>query len=163
MGLSAALLLFWIWRDRVDSRRAQEAALFQSYVDNSLTDYVFSVTRCYELLRHGKGESRSELQGYATRSVKELKDLLAGTQAGWIEERLSFVLPLQDAWAKQLDALPTGSQKGAWLKSEANLRSQILYMLEDVRYQTFHKWKRSQEQILELNALIYSLSHPDED
>lgn len=163
LGLSAALIVFWTWRERVDSRRAQEAALFQSYVDDSLTDYVFSVTRCHELLRDGKGESRAELQGYALRSVQELSDLLAGAPEGWTKERLAFVLPLQGAWAKQLAALPSASQKEAWLKREENLRSQILYMLEDVRYQSFHKWRRSQEQFLELNALIYSLSHPDEN
>jgi hypothetical protein len=162
--LTLALSALGFWRFRVASRRERDRELFQAYVDGALDDYAMAVTRALPALEgNPKAADLADAKASASASVEELKSLMARVGPGWLRSRLEYVEAAHQRAAAMIAALPVaGKNRKAWLAEEAGLRQTIVAMLEDVRYETSGKWKISQSQFLELNALIYSLKEAQE-
>jgi hypothetical protein len=158
LGLTLPLVALGIWRHSVHKARAAERDLFFAYVDGPLNDYAFAVTRGLLVVLKSDTAELAEARHAAKQSADALQALLQSSQDGWVKTRLAYVLPLHLEMASMLEALPLPkSRQAAWLEEEKALREKLIYMLEDVRYENFSKWKMTQSRFLELNALIYSL------
>jgi hypothetical protein len=156
--LSFSLILLVAWRWHLSNRREADMELFQAYEDGALDDYAFAVTRGLPCIESSKGSDLADAEKSAKRSVQELNELLKTAPPGWIRSRLLFVLPLHERMAVMLTERPKNPlQRAAWLEEEKDIRSKIVYTLEDVRYDSFKIWKITKSRYLELNALIYSL------
>lgn len=172
-GLSLLLIVFWSWRSQVRARHEADKALFQSYLQGPLSDLLYGVTRAQPVLvaqvKAGKVQATAlkEAGDSLQKAVSSLDALLKDRAPGpWVQSLQ--VLRTDHQGVAKLGERWSGLARGkdaalaAYLQEEAALLTALADKLDILRVEATQRQRWTRSDILEINALLYSLRNPHE-
>lgn len=169
-GLLAGLLAVGLWQLRASSRRASERELLLAYARGPLSERLYVDSRAWPAWQGIKVSQRervalqADCAQRAELGVVELQRLLSTAPPSNLRELLAQLLPGQLRYQqlqRELFAVRQGSagqQEG--LARARQERLALAEAVEGLRTYALTHLKLAGQDLLELNALLYSLKEP---
>ena len=168
--VSVALLGAWRWQANVREAREQRKALWMQYLHGPLADFLYGSSRARPLLakRQLNAKDQAEIKdaiAHLRESAKQARVMAVLTErdprlaplngaAQWHQEVYDLFEPWQNLVGRPLGAQALGVEK--------DLRSRLWCQLNAQRGELLRDKSLNKDEVLETNAMLYSLQEETE-